>query len=101
MCLYNFCGITGSGDNCDENIGVDNCVRSESVFIVNTYYRSCLACNSSYYRVAEEITVEDTTSSIYNCERKSLLSLIVLFSPTRNCQLELLHQIIRISRGYS
>ena len=94
MCLYNFCGITWSGDNCDDNIGIDNCVRSESIFIKDTYYENCLTCNSSYYRVSQTITVDGEDHTVYNCMRKFLNSLTVsFFSPTRNGQHKLFHQV--------
>ena len=74
LCLFNFCGLSGAGDGCDPNVEIDNCLRSQEVFIGVNYYDDCITCEAGYYShtytVLDDEGVRDEEGQVRRCLRK-------------------------------
>ena len=82
LCLYEYCGVFGSGDSCQEMPAeLENCARSGVVSIDNRPYADCTKCNAGYF--LQQTDVEDTTGITWqlgscNGKSKSILTLFFL-----------------------
>lgn len=80
LCLYEYCGVFGSGDSCQEMPAeLENCARSGVVSINNRPYADCTKCNAGYF--LQQTDVEDSTGITYqlgSCHGKSK-SILTLF----------------------
>lgn len=49
VCLYNFCGLTGLGDNCSPSVTIKNCLKSNFITINKDNIETCERCEQDYY----------------------------------------------------